>query len=345
MTIDKKHIFIRNIYEMMAYAFQEINSGVYKNVGSEDFDDAEDLFAEILCRGVSLQLKRGLHREYVEVEEELPTLRGKLDINGCFKLKMQQKKLLACLHDDYSVDNLLNQIIKAAIIILINHRNVSVERKKCLKQLSLFFSEVGLINTQCINWRSITFTRNNISYRLLIEISRFVIERELMNTEKGRHRLLEFNEKDMNRLFEKFVLEYYRRHHPDLRPAASKVEWNTDGEKYGLLPDMKTDIFLYFKDRKFIIDTKYYSEITVSNMGKTSLRSGHLYQIYAYVTNTDTEHKGNVDGMLLYAQTDEAILPDDMQKLKDGNRLFFKTLDLAVAFDEIKRQLENIVGL
>jgi len=106
-----------------------------------------------------------------------------------------------------------------------------------------------------------------------------VIERELMNTDKGRHRLLEFNKKDMNRLFEKFVLEYYRRHHPKLRPAASKVEWNTDGEKCGLLPDMKADIFLYFKDRKFIIDTKYYSEIAVANMGITSLRYGHLWSI------------------------------------------------------------------
>ena len=78
-------------------------------------------------------------------------------------------------------------------------------------------------------------------------------------------------------------------------------------------------------------------------MNKISLRSGHLYQIFAYVTNTDVNHTGNVDGMLLYAQTDEKILPDDVQKMKDGNRLYFKTLNLAKPFNEIKGQLEDIL--
>lgn len=46
MTIDKG-IFIRNIYYMLTYAFQELKQNNYEEIAGEEFEEIHDLFAEI----------------------------------------------------------------------------------------------------------------------------------------------------------------------------------------------------------------------------------------------------------------------------------------------------------
>ena len=74
----------------------------------------------------------------------------------------------------------------------------------------------------------------------------------------------------------------------------------------------------------------------------TALHSGNLYQIFTYVKNLDTSNSGSVAGMLLYAKTDEIVLPNNDYKM-GGNQISVKTLDLDCEFAEIKRQLDDIV--
>lgn len=57
--------------------------------------------------------------------------------------------------------------------------------------------------------------------------------------------------------------------------------------------------------------------------------------------NKDTEHRGNVSGMLLYANTDGEN--PDKEYLMDGNKISVKALDLNCAFVEVRRQLDGIV--
>lgn len=51
---------------------------------------------------------------------------------------------------------------------------------------------------------------------------------QLMTTEDGKFKLREFSDDHMCRLYEKFVLEYYKKHHPELKPCAAQIEWNID---------------------------------------------------------------------------------------------------------------------
>ena len=88
--INDNGIFIKNIYYMLTYAFQVLKQTNYENIASEEFDKIEDLFAAILAKGISQQLKQGLHKEYISKQENLPLLRGKLEINGTIKNRIQQ---------------------------------------------------------------------------------------------------------------------------------------------------------------------------------------------------------------------------------------------------------------
>lgn len=95
-------------------------------------------------------------------------------------------------------------------------------------------------------------------------------------------------------------------------------------------------------DKTLVIDAKYYAHTTQSQYNTNTLHSGNLYQIFTYVKNLDTSNSGSVAGMLLYAKTDEIVLPNNDYKM-GGNQISVKTLDLDCEFAEIKRQLDDIV--
>ena len=59
----------RNIYYMLAYAFQSLQAREYAACGSEAFDNTAGLLAAILAKGVSQQVKRGLQHGYISQTE------------------------------------------------------------------------------------------------------------------------------------------------------------------------------------------------------------------------------------------------------------------------------------
>ena len=146
----------------------------------------------------------------------------------------------------------------------------------------------------------------------------------------------------MCRLYEKFILEYYRKEHHEIQASASQIPWDTDDDYREMLPVMQSDIMLKQKDKILVIDAKYYSHTTQKQYDVNTIHSGNLYQIFTYVKNLDTESTGNVSGMLLYAKTDELVLPNNNYKMS-GNTISVKTLDLDCDFSEIRRQLDDIV--
>lgn len=344
MTEDKG-ILIKNIFYMLSYAFQELRKNNYEEIAGEEFEDIYDLFAEILSRGVSSQLKQGLHRNYVPCEDELITLRGKLNMSATMRLYSRGVKRLTCEYDEYSENNVFNQILKTTILLLVNLEKVKVERRKAIRKLLLFFANVSEIDLHNIKWDTLRFDRNSKTYQMLLYLCYFIIDNILLSTEHGEFKMHTFSDEHMCRLYEKFVLEYYRKHHPEFHACAKQVAWNVIAEEttMEMLPILQTDIFLSLGERTLIIDTKYYSKTLQSNFEKQTIHSNNQNQILTYVLNHDRNHSGTTDGMLLYAKTQEEFQPNGQMKWHDGNTIYYRTLDLSQNFDGIKQQLENIV--
>ena len=149
----------------------------------------------------------------------------------------------------------------------------------------------------------------------------------------------------MNRLYEKFILEYYAKEHPQIKATASQISWALDDGIGTMLPIMQSDIMLSKGNNVLIIDAKYYAHTTQTQYDVHTLHSGNLYQIFTYVKNKDTEfgdQPHTVSGMLLYAATDEAIQPAQSYQMS-GNKISVRTLDLNQDFSQIKKQLDTIV--
>ena len=329
---------------MLSYAFQILNEQGYKNLGTESFNNTGDLCAAILIRGISYQLKRGLGREYIPETDTISAIRGKIEITESIKNQSMIRNQMVCTYDEFSVNSPLNQIIKSTVLLLLKS-DIAKTRKKELRKLMVYFDEVSAIDVRTINW-SIHYNRNNQTYRLLITTCYLVIKGLLQTKGDGSVKMMDFlDEQRMCRLYEKFILEYYKKHYPQIKTAASQIEWALDDGISAMLPTMQSDIMLSNKskeaDKTLIIDAKYYAHTTQTQYGVHTLHSNNLYQIFTYVKNKATKG-GIVSGMLLYAKTDEEIYPDNEYQMS-GNHISVKTLNLFSDFTEIAAQLDTII--
>ncbi len=336
-------IRIQNIYHMLAYAFQVLREQGYRDVATEEFANTAELCAAILARGVSSQLKRGLGREYVDRTDTLSTLRGKIEVSESVKTRSVLRRQMVCSYDEFSVDTRMNEILKATMVLLVRS-DIGKARKKELKRLLVYFGDVGDIDLATVDWH-MRFDRNNQTYRMLMNVCWLVAKGLLQTQTDGSSRLMDFlDEQRMSRLYEKFILEYYRHEHPELDAGAPYIGWVLDDGFDDMLPAMHSDIMLTQSGTVLIIDAKYYSHTTQQQFDKRSVHSGNLYQIFTYVKNKEAEladQEHDVSGMLLYAKTDEKIQPDGVYQMS-GNQISVKTLDLNLEFEEIAKQLDSI---
>lgn len=332
---------------MLSYAFTELKQGGYEDIAAEEFENVHNLLAAILMKGIGKQLKQGLYREYLQHKNDVITVRGKIDMPGTISHQMTRKRMLTCDYDELSENNLLNQILKTTILLLLRHSRVNQEYKDNLKREMMFFSNVDVLDPKMIRWSAIRFQRNNSTYRMLIGLCQLILEGMLLTTDSGERRLASFfDEQRMNRLYEKFILEYYAKECPQVKAAAAQIPWALDDSIGTMLPIMQSDIMLTKGNKVLIIDAKYYTHTTQTHFDVHTLHSGNLYQIFTYVKNKDAEF-GNrphtVSGMLLYVATDEAIQPDNSYQMS-GNRISVQTLDLNQDFSKISKKLDAIAA-
>ena len=345
--IKDKGIFIKNIYYMLSYAFQSLRQKQYEEIAAEEFEAVSDLFAAILSKGISQQLKQGLYREYVTRREDAFVMRGKVSVPGTIKNRLARKRELFCEYDAFSVDNLSNRILKTTAAALARDRSVQAKYRAKLRQEGLFFKEVSAIAPSEIRWDRLRRQRCGKNYEMLMNVCYFVLDGMLMTTDRGKYQMAHFSDWHMHRLYEKFVLEYYKRHHGSLSEVkAARVKWDlspgTEERAIRFLPAMQTDIFLRQGEEALIIDTKYYGRILREQYGKETFHSLNLFQIFAYVKNQDVKRTGKVSGMLLYAKTEEEAVPD-ASFVMGGNRISVRTLDLNQEFRLSAAQLDRIV--
>ena len=349
MTKDKS-IFIKNIYYMLSYAFTPLKQSVYDDIQKESFDNIHNLFGAILSKGIGMQLKQGLYRTYINRVEPLSVVRGKIDMPGTIRNKLEHRMCVTCDYDELSENNLLNQILKSTVLLLLRQKDVDERYKAELKKEMLYFSAVDEIELSGIRWSDIRFQRNNRTYQLLLGICQLLIEGSLMTTEKGEYHLAHFiDEQRISRLYEKFILEYYAQEFgeriKEFSSRAAQIPWQLDDGYDALLPVMQTDITLTYGHQILIIDAKYYRRTIQTNYGVQTLHSGNLYQIFTYVKNKEAQLSGTgykVSGMLLYAKTDEELVPDNIYQMS-GNQISVRTLDLNQEFSETEKQLKQIV--
>lgn len=346
IKIDNK---VRNIYYMLCYSFygEKLNEKESSELGSEAFENIYNLFSLLLCLLLKKQVKKGLYKDYNYISDDINLIKGKININETISKGLLSKKRVVCEFDEYNENCLLNQVIKTTIYYLLKSNKIGISVKEKLKKMSVYFNSVDLLEIRNIKWGHIRFSRNNISYKYIVDLCKLILNGLIVSDKKGNNKYKEFlDDVKISMLYENFIKSYYKKHYPELN-ASSKKLYLTDKPIADFIPMMKTDITLEYNEKMLIIDAKFYNKILKENYINTkckTISNNNLYQIIAYVDNQDPYKTGNVYGMLLYAQTVDEPSISITQNL-NKHKIMVRTLDLNETWELIKQRLNNIAEL
>jgi 5-methylcytosine-specific restriction enzyme subunit McrC len=294
---------------MLCYAWGHLAEKDMANIAREDEKDIKHLLTRILLVKLRSLIKRGFYREYKSYQEETGTLKGRIIFQDSINTFSFKRGKMYCEFEEMTNDIIHNQVIKSTLYALQQTQQLEKQLKKEILQLYPYFAEVAVIEQNLRIFQEIKLHRSNQHYRFVLDICRFLYESLLLNEVNGESQFADFERepKAMARLFEDFVRNFYKREMPEYKVYRENIYWDAEGEDTSFLPLMQTDISLESKDRKIIMDTKYYQHALTSNFGSQKLISGNLYQLFAYLSNHRKAQGKETVGMLLYPKTGKEI--------------------------------------
>lgn len=328
---------------MLCYSWDALQEKDIVSVDVMDFKELYELFAKVLASGLEYLLKRGFDRQYVEVQEEMALVRGKINVSDSIKKLSLLKGRLICQYDDLSYNILQNQIIKATIERLLSS-NIGLDIKRDLKEISRYFREIDKIQLSKKQFGMVHIHRNNHYYRFLLNICELVYDNLLVDEKVGKISFRDFlkEEDSMAALFENFVRNFYKNELRDRKVFREQIKWDAE-ETDGFLPVMETDISITSRitGRKIIIDTKYYKEAFSYKMNVKKLKSENLYQIFAYLKNNKYDGCEKCEGILLYPTVVEDF---EHSYVIQGHKVSVRSINLNQDWQKIHNDLLAIVG-
>lgn len=347
---------VRNLWLLMLYASDFFRHLEGSKIAVEDNpDDIAELVAEILLRIVERRLMRNLSHGYRHREAVVNRVRGRIDLLKTERHQLLERGKVACRFDELTVDTPRNRLVRAALERLSSLVRTNALRHRCRVVAATLF-RMGVIGPKPTSGELAgdRFGRHDVQDVHMVYAAKLAFDLSLPTEESGIENLLSPDREEswVRRLFEKAVAGFYD---VVLTPEGWRVDagkhqdWQASEQSEGvaaILPGMRTDIILEHPvdARRLIIDTKFTSITKKGHYNKESLKSGYLYQMYAYVRSqeqADDSLSLNASGMLLHPSVGDAV--DEFVTIQ-GHVFRFSTVDLASTAAEIRRQLLQVIG-
>ena len=336
---------IENIYYLLCYAWDRLPEAEIVMVARDPGTELVDLFARVLAGGVAHLLKRGLDRSYKVQTEELPGIRGRLELSQSLQRASFIHAHAVCTFDEMSANVLHNQIIKTTMRRLTSAAKLNYRWSEELDNLYRRMPGVAEIRLTGALFRRVVLGRNAAAYRFPLDVCEVLYRHLLVDERSGETRFRDFtrHDKEMARLFERFLFRFYQKEQRRYRVRALHLRWSANGNADDLahLPRMRTDIVLYNKHERIVIDAKYYGATLTEYMSKTTVRSSHLYQLFSYMKHLAPPPSGRpVRGMLIYPKTTRSV---SVRAELHGHPFLAATIDLAQPWQQIEADLLGLL--
>ena len=231
-------------------------------------------------------LRYGVARDYLNREEALTTIRGRLNVGRQMERWQTRLYPIECRFQEYSVDLPLNQVINAAQRRLRGIPGLGSTLERLLRQSAAPFTDVDEIEYSPATLPGIQFTRLNREWEGVWRLAVMILQQQAIRDQTGAVLGTAFTV-DMNTLFEKFIEEI-------VREEAANAGFEFERQAKVVLTthvSMKPDLILTSgSDRVAVGDAKYIE------LNPNGWPHANLYQLLAYCVGL-----GLPRGLLIYA--------------------------------------------
>lgn len=346
---------VRNLWLLMLYAsnlFRDIEKA--KIAVEDNPDEIPDLVAEMLSHKVERRIQRNLSYGYQSREAILGRVRGYIDLLNTERHRLLDRGKVACRFDELTVDTARNRFVRAALEEIakivchdaLAHRCRSLAAS--LKRMGVTGERPGRGDVSIDR-----FGRHDVDDQPMVSAAHLAFNLALP-TEAAGAKQLSLPDREITwirKLYEKGIAGFYdvvlssKGWHVD---AGKTIGWLIESKSAGIdkiLPFMRTDIILDNSDtgRRIVIDTKFTSVVTRGWYREETLRSGYVYQIYAYLRSQEGNGDPlaeNASGLLLHPSVGNMV---DEAVVIQNHEIRFATVDLGATAKEIREQLLRVL--
>lgn len=343
------NIPIKNLYYLLSYVWDVNWELEWSSLNVEENENALNLLAKVLVISTDRLVKKGLDRGYLEKNEEVFGVRGRIDLASTIKRNGFANSKLTCSFDELDYSTVHNQIIKTTLENLLKAKFLDKDLREDIHSILNRMHTIKSLTLSSSVFSSVRFHSNIRNYRLPISVCKLIFDQLLPNELSGEYLFANLPDEKLFRIFEKFLFNFYKKNSTLTSYKNVKKEglvWQNVFLESGLddlLPSMETDICLSNETSRLIIECKFYESAFQSRKiseeettGK--FISGHIYQLYAYLKNLEIKHGIKTSGMIIY--------PENGRKINSfynfqGHDVLIKTINLSMEPKEIEEELIN----
>lgn len=328
---DKENI-LKNLIFMLSYT-KKLD---IKTSNESRLSTAKNPFIEILIREYAKSLfeclKRLTPKKYVREEDNLNYLKGKIKFTENIRYNSSNQAKFYCEYDEFSENNILNQLFLFVSTCLYNISNDSYN-KKTLKFIMNYYADIKLVRFDRFKAKKIKLSRNQELFKKPFNLAKMFVEKTSVDLSKNKFENITLIW-DMNKLFEEFIFEIMKKNE-------SEFGWTFTAQKGKRLlagDDNKkrntyVDIYAVNDKDKIILDTKY--KIFT---GTDDFSNADVFQVstYCLLHNADK-------AVLIYPRWNKEVPNVPSFKLNTDEKdikINFKTIDLC--YTNLKQHLEEI---
>lgn len=261
-----------------------------------------EIFIQQFVDSVKQVVRRGLKRDYLQQEDNLPWLKGKLRISEQLSKNCLRRDRFQVTFDEYSADRPENRIIKTAI----DKIRSQISDPQLLLQINILlihFDDIAPVVDVRIAFSQVRLDRHMQHYENALEWARFILLGQSPHCMQGNANAISLLF-PMEAVFEAFVTAWIRHHYHEKWHVEAQVNSKTlvrlngDG-LFKLRPDIRLRSRENNQKQTIICDIKWKMvEDEKPSLGQSE---DDLYQMLAYGVNYQ---KGMGDMLLIYPSHD-----------------------------------------
>ena len=233
------------------------NTNTFASLSLHNFSILDIYYMEFI-KEVETVVRNGLNKRYSKKEQNRNCLKGKLLFNKNISLNLIHKERFFTRADNYDENHKLNQVIAAALRVIISNVSGGIIKAKA-ENLLILFDEIERKSFNQLALQKITLDRKTSHYKYSFELSKLILLNLNPSSSTGQAEVISLFF-DMNELWEAWLLFALKNNYKgssDTKVLGKKVKpfWRSTNTSH--LKQLEIDILVEHKGELIVLDAKW----------------------------------------------------------------------------------------